>query len=358
VFQAIDRAMQDRRPQTAQAHARAYAAEQELDLGNSLQSLDTTLAQLSALEGRKVLLHVSDGLPMSPGADAFQYLRSFGGGGRGVGPNPMGNAQDFSSRFSKVSRAAVAARVALHLLDATGLGEEGFGRSADTPIGPRGNLDPLATRVNLQSMLSYLAEETGGTAVLNRSRVGPALEEIAKDLSSYYSIGYESPRPDEDSTHRVEVRLKRPGLATRSQKSLRLRSADTRVAEGVAAALLFGRNENPFGIAVEIGEPRPKGEQVLLPLRVRIPATRLVLLPNESGSQGSVVFYFQVRDEEGRVSDLVRQEVDLKGEGEVVHDALLRMRKGRQVISIGARDGSSGMASYVQKTALIPGAKK
>ncbi len=149
-----------------------------------------------------------------------------------------------------------------------------------------------------------------------------------------------------------------PGLTARTQRSLRRRSADTRVAEGVAAALFFGRNENPFGFAVEIGEPQPKGEQVVVPVRVRIPATRLVLLPEGAGVRGSAVFYFQVRDEEGRVSDLVRQEEALEKEGEVVHDALLRMRRGRQVISIAVRDGRSGIAAYAQKTLLIPGAKK
>jgi VWFA-related protein len=357
-YSAIDQAMRDRRLQSAQAHASAYAAEQALDVISSLQSLETTLSQLSALDGRKVLVHVSDGLPLAPGADAYQYLRSFGGGGRGVGPNPMGGAEDLSARYTRLSRSASAARVALHMLDATGLAEDGFGRSADTPIGPRGNLDPIAARVNLQSMLSYLAEETGGTAILNQSRVGPPLEEIAQDLSSYYSIGYETPRLDEDSTHRIEVRTRRPGLTARAQRSLRLKSADTRVAEGVAAALVFGRPENPFGVTVELGEPRPKGNQVLLPLRVRIPANRLVLLPDGPGSHGSVIFYFQVRDEDGRVSDLVRQEDVVHGEGEVVHDALLRMRQGRQVISLGVRDGRSGSASYVQKTVLIPGAKK
>lgn len=358
VYKAIDQAMRDRRPQSAEAHARAYAGEAALDLGNSLQALEKTLAQLSALEGRKVLLHVSDGLPLAPGADAFQYLRSFSGGGRGVGPSPSGFAEDFSARFKKLSLSASASRVALHMLDATGLAEDGFGWSAETPIGSRGNLDPIAVRANLQSMLSYLAEETGGTAILNRSRVSAPLAEISQELTSYYSIGYESPRPDEDSTHRIEVRMKAPGLTARTQRSLRLRSADTRVAEGVAAALFFGRNENPFGFTIEVGEPAPKGDQVVVPVRVRVPATRLVLLPEGSGLRGSAVFYFQVRDEEGRVSDLVRQEEVLGKEGEVVHDALLRMRRGRQVISIAVRDGRSGIASYAQKTLVIPGAKK
>lgn len=358
-YTAIEQAMRERRQATAEQYAHAYSMELAQDLAASLRSLRTTLDQLAALDGRKVLVHVSDGLPQAPGADVYQYLRSFSGGGRGVGPSAAsGSAEDYSGRYRELARAASAARVALHMLDATGLAEDGFGRSADTPIGPRGNLDPHATRLNLQAMLAYTAEETGGTAILNRSRVAEPLEEVTADLSSYYSIGYETPREDADATHTVEVRLKRKGLTARSQRSMRVKSADTRVAEGVAAALFFGRPENPFGMTVEVGEPRPKGEQVLLPVRVRIPATRLVLLPEGAGSRGSAVFYFQVRDEEGRVSDLVRQEKVLREEGEVVHESLLKIRRGRQVISIAVRDGSSGIASYAQKTVLIPGAKK
>jgi hypothetical protein len=120
---------------------------------------------------------------------------------------------------------------------------------------------------------------------------------------------------------------------------------------------MFGRPENPFGFTVEFGEARPTGRQVVLPVRVRVPANRLVLLPGGSGSRGSAVFYFQVRDEEGRVSDVIRQEDVLEREGEVVHHALLQMRRGRQVISIAVRDGSSGIAGYAQKRILIPAAK-
>ena len=357
-YSAIDQAMRDRRRSTAEMYARAWASEATVDLVTSLQSLETTLAQLSALDGRKVLVHVSDGLPQAPGAEAWQYLRSFGSGGRGVGPSPEGSAEDASTRFERVARAASAARVALHMVDATGLAEDGFGRSAETPIGQRGNLDPIAARANLQSMLSYLAEETGGTAVLNRSRVGAPLEEAAEDLASCYSLGYETPRADEDATHRVEVKVARPGLTARAQRSLRVRSAETRVAEAVGAALVFGRPENPLGVTVELGTPRLEKDRALLPLRVRVPANRVAPGPDAPGTRGRVVYYVQARDEEGRVSDLVRQEEEVRTDVETVHETLLRARPGRQVLSLAVRDVLSGDASFVQKTVSIPGPKK
>lgn len=356
-FQGIDQAMRDRKPQVAEALARTYAESTKLDLYTSLEALERTIAQLAALEGRKVLVHVSDGLQQAPGGDAFAFLRSFSGGGRGIGPGTVPGADDSAERYSRLTRSAAAARVALHTVDATGLSEETL-TGADTQFRSTGRIEPFATRMNLQSMLAHLADETGGTAVLNRNQLAEPLAEVEDDLSSYYSIGYESPRADEDATHAVEVRVKRPGLRARSQRSLRVKSADSRVAEGVAAALFFGREENPFGVTVESGEPRHEGKRVLFPIRVRVPATRLVLLPEGTGSRGSAVFYFQVRDQEGRLSDLVRQELSLRDDGEVVHEATLEMRRGRQVLSLAVRDGTSGIASYVQKTVVIPDVKK
>lgn len=359
-FEGIDSALQDLKLPSAIGLAQAYAANRAADLDVSLRALRTTLDQLSALEGRKVLIHVSDGLPQWPGEDAFDYIRSspsFSSASK-QSRLPLAPAFDRSQRFRELTQAANAARVALYMVDATGLSGDEFGVGADMPLRPAGKVEPFRERMNLQAMLSYAAEQTGGTAILNRTDITEPLRQVEEDLGAFYSLGYESLRRDEDATHRVEVRVRRPGLTVRAQRSLRVKSADTRVAEGVTSALFFGRPENPFGATVAVGEPESRGKLVVLPLRIRVPEGKITLLPDGPRRRGRVVFYYMVRDEEGDVSDLVRQEVVVSDPGELLHDTLLKIKRGRQVISLAVRDALAGTASYVQKTMLIPGAQK
>lgn len=354
-FAGIDGAVRDRKYASAEGQARQLAEEEAAEVDVSLRSLRSTVDQLAALEGRKVLLHVSEGMPLSPGLDAYEYLASvWPGQGQGARTGvARASGLDRSVQMQDLAEAANAARVTLHTVDAAGLSRDDDGTGAEKMLATLGRVDPFKARVNRQSPLSLLAEETGGTAILNRSAIAEPLAGVEEDLGSYYSLGYESARSDEDATLSVEVRVKRPGTKARVRRSLRVKSDDSRVAEGVASALFFGRPENPFGATVEFGAAEP-GRRAGLPVRIRVPAGRLPGSGAPGAPRGRLVFYFMARDEEDRTSDLVRQEKDVAPDGEVVHEALLKVRPGRQVISIGIRDVSTGLASYLQKAVSVP----
>jgi len=69
--------------------------------------------------------------------------------------------------------------------------------------------------------LSQLSEFSGGLFfdALKAEDLGPAFQEIARELSSQYSIGYYSTNTKHDGKFRnVQVRVKRPGLAARTKK--------------------------------------------------------------------------------------------------------------------------------------------
>jgi VWFA-related protein len=77
--------------------------------------------------------------------------------------------------------------------------------------------------IDSQSVLSYLAQRTGGTFVSNRNDLGAGLQKIADDQKGYYLIGY---RPEESVIdpktglrrfHRLTVKVKRDGLRVRSR---------------------------------------------------------------------------------------------------------------------------------------------
>jgi VWFA-related protein len=67
---------------------------------------------------------------------------------------------------------------------------------------------------NTQDSLRVIAENTGGTAVVNMNGFDPALKRIDADTSDYYVLGYYSKNPDAPRrTRRIEVKTTRPGVS-------------------------------------------------------------------------------------------------------------------------------------------------
>jgi hypothetical protein len=63
-----------------------------------------------------------------------------------------------------------------------------------------------------------LSDETGGFAVVNRNDFSTAFDRITADNSSYYVMAYYPPDPRPGRTHRIQVRVNRPGLTVRARK--------------------------------------------------------------------------------------------------------------------------------------------
>ena len=69
-----------------------------------------------------------------------------------------------------------------------------------------------------QSGLGFLAHETGGLFVVSTNEVSGAIGRVMDDQKGYYLIGYRPPEETFDrSFHKIEVRVKRPGLRVRSR---------------------------------------------------------------------------------------------------------------------------------------------
>ncbi len=64
-----------------------------------------------------------------------------------------------------------------------------------------------------QDTLRVLAEQTGGTAVVNRNDFDKALDLIDADTSDYYMLGYYSNNADQSRRRRkIEIKITRPGV--------------------------------------------------------------------------------------------------------------------------------------------------
>src|ERR1017187_808811 len=71
VIQAIDDSTS---PDQAAGRVRTYCESLDNDLTFTIDAMKTTINQLAGVEGRKILICVSDGLPQSPGAEVWKYI--------------------------------------------------------------------------------------------------------------------------------------------------------------------------------------------------------------------------------------------------------------------------------------------
>jgi VWFA-related protein len=76
-----------------------------------------------------------------------------------------------------------------------------------------------------QEGLAYLAEQTGGFAVLNNNDLARGLARIAGDVRGYYVIGYVpqegtfARQGQKATSHKISIVVKRPGLHVKTRKA-------------------------------------------------------------------------------------------------------------------------------------------
>jgi hypothetical protein len=72
--------------------------------------------------------------------------------------------------------------------------------------------------------MAYLAEQTGGFAVMNSNDLADGLGRITSDVRDYYVIGYTPQagtfvgKGKKPSLHKISIRVKRPGLQVKTRK--------------------------------------------------------------------------------------------------------------------------------------------
>ena len=129
-------------------------------------------------------------------------------------------------------------------------------------------------------VLQFLAHETGGLPMIN-SFSKKALAETAEDTRSYYWLGFEPPRNEDDRLHNLEVRLPRHrGLRVRTREHYLDMSRATEVGMLVEGALLLGGSPGAESLEVSFGEPRKAGFRRLdVPMKVTVRLDDVELLP-------------------------------------------------------------------------------
>ena len=197
--------------ETALAAAEVQAAanglingEADFLLRSRMLSLRSLTEFMAGMHGRrKSIIYVTTGV----GASVYEAL-DYNGGIRSIA------LEDLHAAITAATRG----NVSIYPLDPTGvvpgrdISEEGVPDPDNTVP------EPSQTTIGRMQDLRGLAEATGGSAVVDTNNFEDAFSRIVRDNSSYYVLGFSTDTPLTDGRfHKVQIRVKRPGLEVRSR---------------------------------------------------------------------------------------------------------------------------------------------
>ncbi len=339
-----------------------YARENVNNLKFTMDALRQVITSLSGLPGKKGLIYVSNGLEMVPGMDLFYEFN------RVTQDSAILTRMyefDQTRAFANLAASANAQDVAFYAIDAAGLTMGGMS-SAEFASAQ----DPLSASVgrhNLTDSLRFLADETGGLAIINTNDVAPHLDLVAQDMYTYYSIGYPLQASGRDKVHKVKVKLRDdPALndyEVRYRSRFVEKSLETRVQDTVVSSLVFEVDDNPMQLDVETSTAAPASEKRwLLPTHISFPIRKVALLPEGDDYVGRIVLFVAARDTDGKQSDLVRQEHEIRVPAASYDEAQrqrwgidtnLLVESGRYKISVALLDPLTRQDSYQTVSAAV-----
>jgi VWFA-related protein len=302
---------------------RNYAVREHDRVVASLATLGNFVDLMGGLPGRKAVVYVSDGLPTRPGADMFLAWRNAYGdrnNSAGVDTSIFSEMQNYRpvGAFEDVARRANANRVTFYAVDAASASPN-FDVSADEAgAGALGDRRVSSADVNAEfaldrsSSLGLLADATGGLRLAANSKLAQRLGELASDLGASYSLAYAPPRVGEGRFHKIEVKLKTPGLKVRHREGYFDKTAEQR-AEDQAFAALLSAVDNPLGIALELGATKPgdKGGFVV-PVLVKVALDKLVLARQDGADVGRLTCFIVVQDLKGGLSAVQKRALPVR----------------------------------------------
>ncbi len=346
---------------------RQYAESAFNDLSFTLDALKGFVETLAGLPGRKAVLYVSDGLEMTSGEDLY-YALSY----RFQESALIGETRDFSAerKFKALAHAANTNRVTFYTIDAAGLRVYSSGTaeraSAGTP-GLDSHVDGIHFR-NLQGSLQFLAEETGGLAIMNTNDIGDRLTRVASDFTNYYSLGYTSAHAGDGRYYDIDVKLKDPKrfgkkVEVRHRRGYRDKTTYDRMADGTTSSLRYNLWSNPLEVEITLGEGRPTDRYYMVPISVSVPLDQVVLVQQNDVYFGRLKLFFSAMDEKGDMAEVQEVPLQLRIPADMI-DAVrrqpyrlvqteLQMRRGGHRVAVGLRDEIGASESFVTREIVV-----
>jgi VWFA-related protein len=323
--------------------------ERDVTLEGTLGALAYAVRGIQALPGRKTVVFVSEGFPLT--APGFRIA-------------------DALPAVERVIEDANRGGVVLYAIDPSGLVNPEAG-----PAGPfsaqRSQSDPRYTgrgdfaalapplsrsagRATLQDGLEYLAGQTGGFAVVSANDLSRGITRITDDTRGYYLIGFDTGLAPGVRADRgdVRIRVRRKGLEVRARRD-RFGPADPEAAPlPTPADPLISAALSPFatgGLDVRLSPlfGHDAAEGAFVRTLVAVDPAGLTLAETPHGREGNLTLLVFALDDQGRVVGQTREVVAVQ------LDAAAYARAREQGLRYGVRLPFEKAGGYQVRAAVL-----
>jgi VWFA-related protein len=343
---------------------RQYANSVMSDTKLKADALRGLMLAFNGVQGRKALIFVTESFSTQPARQMFEYLDAIKDEfDKGNFQNPRAEITQYNDEplFQIVTSTANAAGVTLYPISAVGVtgGIDGADASNrgdavhDRTVGK-------APGKLVEQSLQELAAATGGLAVTGTNDFAFGFNRIADDLTMYYSLGYRADAPKSDAAEKLEIRVKKPGLAVRYRETHVQKAAPTEIADTMSANLFAGLQKNDLGVTVSIGAPVPKDDyENIVPVIVTIPVTSLTWVPDGNDVTGKFAIFAGFTRKDGTSSKVSKVEYPLRFPAASMQDRRnisvkisMTMNRTTENVSVGVLDETSNATGFA--TAKLP----
>ena len=330
---------------------RNYAYRLTGQVERAIVAATSAMRSFIGADGRKVMLLLSGGWPFDPGEFTVGTFSPV------VEQATEGTLQTFFSvdLFAPLVDTANLTGFTIYPVDVPGP-EARLGLEASDDASEFGRLNPNANIAStgtpreqqIHGTLDYLADRTGGRALLNaeRDRVFGITRE---DTSSYYWLGFSPDRNADDRRHSIVVRVKgRADLRVRTRDSFVDLSPRSETGMVVESALLFGDPPSTKPLYLDFGTPKRSARRLRVPLEVGIPMDHIVLVPNRGRFQNRLDIRIAVLSDTGERSDVTVDTITIDGAApprpgqRFYYETMLNLRKRPHRIVVAVSDPISG----------------
>ncbi|HUR83341.1 MAG TPA: VWA domain-containing protein [Thermoanaerobaculia bacterium] len=385
--------------QAARVAARRWAGIVRARVTQRLGQLRSVVNAAAEVQGRKVLVLVTESMPLEPGKEAFIAYSdvvsveatgvndpSSAGGADAFGdwtanPNYNSNVDwvNLKPLFTEIARSAstngitiysVQPEYGLDLLlpggniEATMPGRDAWQpreqrrpASASRMTGTGMTKMVEAMTSNTESALKPLAEMTGGTWGRGGLSLDNMINGIVSDVQSYYSLGYRA-GDDVDQAHRIEVRVKgHPEFKVRTRQEVLRKSPAREMTDRVVATLLVPAPSNELGIRLESKVTAVAADRQYKTVLVaaRIPLSSLTFIPDGDKLKAHFSVHYAVSGEDTDFVSGVHGEQTVEVPAAKFEEVKtqnwtyvvpLNLRPAKHVVSIGVLDTLSYMSGF------------
>jgi len=285
------------------------------------------------------------------------------------------SGQDNQVELRAATNAAVRANMSIYAVDTRGL--EAVVPGGDARQASRGGVGLFSGRnvsqqfgqlAASQDTLVSLAADTGGRAFTDSNDFSNVYEQVRRDISGYYLLGYSSTNTTQDGRfRRVQVRLKRNDLRVEARNGYYAERDFAHTARGdretqLTTELEAAVSATDVPVLVATGWFRLATDRYYVPIAVAVPGGAV---PVGATGEATVDILGQVRDEQGRPIGRMRETLKFPGGGaaslvgkQVLYQSGVTLPPGRFSVKVVVRENASGTIGSFEAPVVVPELKQ